>query len=198
MSAAGLLPPSGRRSNLTKSEDKRGHALRMGWLGFGPSPARRPSGGSHTDTRSRRGGSAAGDLGRRGRSNNINDDDNDNLLVRQWRGVEEGGRRGGRVSVPIHSLSRFTRPQKKNEIFRGEMKRKDSIFVQTNLRGSTVTRSPYEDLQRLWVIRGQCCLRVAAGPCLPNSQITQFNPYFTRNPCKITAWNLLSPEIEHL
>ena len=33
---------------------------------------------------------------------------------------EESRKEGrGRVSVPIHSLSRFTRPQKKNEIFRG-------------------------------------------------------------------------------
>ena len=28
-----------------------------------------------------------------------------------------------------------------------------------------------------------CCLRVAAGPCLPNGPITQLGPYFTRNPC---------------
>ena len=30
---------------------------------------------------------------------------------------------------------------------------------------------------------GQCCLRVAASPCLPNSPITQLSPYFTQNPC---------------
>ena len=39
-------------------------------------------------------------------------------------------------------------------------------------------------LQRLWVIWGQCCLRVTAGPCLPNSPISQLSPYLTWNPCK--------------
>ena len=39
------------------------------------------------------------------------------------------------------------------------------------------------DVQRLWVIWGQCCLTVAASPCLPNSPITQLSPYFTQNPC---------------
>ena len=38
-------------------------------------------------------------------------------------------------------------------------------------------------VQRLGVILGQCCLRVAASPCLPNGPITQLSPYFTRNPC---------------
>ena len=40
----------------------------------------------------------------------------------------------------------------------------------------------FVSLQHLRVIWGQCCLRVAAGPCLPNGQITQLSPYFTRNP----------------
>ena len=39
-----------------------------------------------------------------------------------------------------------------------------------------------ECLQRLWVVWGQCCLRVATGPCLPNGPITQLSPYLTRNP----------------
>ena len=37
--------------------------------------------------------------------------------------------------------------------------------------------------ERLRVIWGQCCLRVAAGPCLPKGPITQLSPYFNRNPC---------------
>ena len=35
-------------------------------------------------------------------------------------------------------------------------------------------------LPGLWVIWGQCCPRVTAAPCLPNSPITQLSPYFTR------------------
>ena len=35
----------------------------------------------------------------------------------------------------------------------------------------------------LSVIWGQCCLRVAARPCLSNCQIIQLSPYLTRNPC---------------
>ena len=35
----------------------------------------------------------------------------------------------------------------------------------------------------LWVIWGQCCLRLAAGPGLPNGPITQLSPYLTQNPC---------------
>ena len=46
-------------------------------------------------------------------------------------------------------------------------------------------------LQRLWVIWGQCCLRVAASPFLPNGPITQLSPYFTRNPCICSASLLL-------
>ena len=42
-------------------------------------------------------------------------------------------------------------------------------------------------IQRLCVIWGQCCLRVGASPCLPNSPITQLSPYLTRNPCKATV-----------
>ena len=44
------------------------------------------------------------------------------------------------------------------------------------------------DIQRLWVNWGQCCLRVAAGPCLPNGPITQLSPYMIRNPCR--GWPL--------
>ena len=40
---------------------------------------------------------------------------------------------------------------------------------------ATVTK-----VQRLWVIWGQCCPRVAATPSLPNGPITQLSPYFTR------------------
>ena len=38
---------------------------------------------------------------------------------------------------------------------------------------------------RLWVIRGQCYLRVAAGSCLPNGQITQLSLHLTRNHCAL-------------
>ena len=38
-------------------------------------------------------------------------------------------------------------------------------------------------IQRLRVIWGQCCQRVAAGTCLPNGPITQLSPYLTQNPC---------------
>ena len=38
-------------------------------------------------------------------------------------------------------------------------------------------------VQRLWVIWGHCCLRVAACPCLPNGPITQLSPYLTQNHC---------------
>ena len=31
-----------------------------------------------------------------------------------------------------------------------------------------------------WVIWWQCCLRVAAGPCLPNGPIAHFSPYLTQ------------------
>ena len=51
---------------------------------------------------------------------------------------------------------------------------------------------------RLWVIWGHCCLRVAAGPCLPNGPITQLSPYFTRNPCTEWFhfhWRLHSPKL---
>ena len=34
----------------------------------------------------------------------------------------------------------------------------------------------------LWVIWGQCCLRVAAVPSLPNGPIMQLSPYFTQKP----------------
>ena len=37
-------------------------------------------------------------------------------------------------------------------------------------------------LQRLLIIWGQCCPRVAAVPSLPNGPITQLSPYFTRKP----------------
>ena len=37
-------------------------------------------------------------------------------------------------------------------------------------------------VQRLWVIWGQCCPRVAAAPSLPNGLITQLSPYSTRKP----------------
>ena len=40
------------------------------------------------------------------------------------------------------------------------------------------------DVQRLWVIWGQCCLIVAASPCLPKGPITRISPFFTRN-----AWS---------
>ena len=40
-------------------------------------------------------------------------------------------------------------------------------------------------IPRLQVILGHCCLRVAAGPCLPNGPITQLSPYFIRNPCNV-------------
>ena len=46
-------------------------------------------------------------------------------------------------------------------------------------------------LQRLRVIWGHCCLRVAAGPCLPNGTITQLSPYFTRNPCTCASARLI-------
>ena len=45
-------------------------------------------------------------------------------------------------------------------------------------------------VQRLLVIWGHCCLRVSAGPCLPNGPITQLSPYFTQNPC-ILLYNAL-------
>ena len=42
--------------------------------------------------------------------------------------------------------------------------------------------------------RGQCCLRVAAGPCLSNGQITQLSHYLTPNPSiraqMCTSWDL--------
>ena len=38
-------------------------------------------------------------------------------------------------------------------------------------------------IQHLWVIWVQCCLRLAAGPCLPNGPIMQLSPYLTQNPC---------------
>ena len=44
-------------------------------------------------------------------------------------------------------------------------------------------------LPGLWVIRGQCCPRVAAAPSLPNGPITQLSPYFTRKPGK--SWGAL-------
>ena len=37
-------------------------------------------------------------------------------------------------------------------------------------------------VQRLWVIWGQCCPRVAAALSLPNGRFTQLSPYFTRKP----------------
>ena len=37
-------------------------------------------------------------------------------------------------------------------------------------------------IQRLLVIWGQCCPRVAAAPSLPNGPITQLSPYFTQKP----------------
>ena len=42
------------------------------------------------------------------------------------------------------------------------------------------------NIQRLWVIWGQCCLRAAAGHGLPNGSITQLSPYLTRNPCTLS------------
>ena len=56
------------------------------------------------------------------------------------------------------------------------------------IRGNLVPKSwihgPKYGVQRLWVIWGQCCPRVAAAPSLPNGPITQFkfSPYFTRKP----------------
>ena len=38
------------------------------------------------------------------------------------------------------------------------------------------------EIQRLWVIWGQCCPRVVAAPSLPNGPITQLSPYLTRKP----------------
>ena len=50
-------------------------------------------------------------------------------------------------------------------------------------------------IQRLWVIWGQCCPRVAAAPSLPNSPITQLSPYFTRKPGKDSIPILAIPSI---
>ena len=60
-------------------------------------------------------------------------------------------------------------------------------------------------LQRLQVIWGQCCLRVASSPCLPNGPIMQLSTYLTRNPCikvyrrnqKIMTCDLLRLTREH-
>ena len=41
------------------------------------------------------------------------------------------------------------------------------------------------NIQRLLVIWGQCCLRVGAGPCLPNGPNMHFSPYLTWNPCTV-------------
>ena len=48
-------------------------------------------------------------------------------------------------------------------------------------------------LQRLRVIWGQCCQRVAAGPCLSNGSITQLSPYLTQNPCtyRVLTWTVV-------
>ena len=40
-------------------------------------------------------------------------------------------------------------------------------------------------VQRLWVIWGQCCLRVAGSPCLPNGPIKQLSPHLIQNPCML-------------
>ena len=58
-------------------------------------------------------------------------------------------------------------------------------------------RSFIVNVQRLWVIWGQCCLRVAASPCLPNSPITQLSPYLTQNPCTETKrlWDSVTADV---
>ena len=50
-------------------------------------------------------------------------------------------------------------------------------------------------VQCLQVTGGQCCLRVAAGPCLPDGPIMQLSPYFTRNPC--TYWRAIPLSYEY-
>ena len=48
---------------------------------------------------------------------------------------------------------------------------------------SPTSLQPRNDpLQRLWVIWGQCCPRVAAASSLINGPITQLSPYFTWKP----------------
>ena len=53
-------------------------------------------------------------------------------------------------------------------------------------------------VQRLWVIWGHCCPRVAAAPSLPNGPITQLSPYLTRKPGTlylINEYPLPKPEL---
>ena len=54
--------------------------------------------------------------------------------------------------------------------------------------------STEDSIQRLWVIWGQCCLRVAADPCLPNGPITQLSPYLTWNPCIAYFMDITTPD----
>ena len=44
-------------------------------------------------------------------------------------------------------------------------------------------------------IHTECCLTVAAGPCLPNGPITHLSPYFTRNPCTAFQYHRLSVNV---
>ena len=61
-----------------------------------------------------------------------------------------------------------------------QLHRPDVLLLQTH-------KTRYVRVQRFWVMGGQCCPILAAGPCLPNGPISQLSPHLTRNPC--TAWN---------
>ena len=59
--------------------------------------------------------------------------------------------------------------------------------LKSNLHTVETIRYVCPVVQRLWVIWGQCCPRVAAVPSLPNGQITQLSPYFSQKPGRVIS-----------
>ena len=57
-----------------------------------------------------------------------------------------------------------------------------SLYLAQSVRRVPWLGQGYYYVQRLRAIRGQCCLRVAAGPCLPKGPIMQLSPYLTLDP----------------
>ena len=95
--------------------------------------------------------------------------------------------RGGKITTLPPTQRPFTNDLRTPHwIWRGYIKARlrlrGILECETFRKGSLSLNHTSCVIQRLWVIWGQCCPRVAAAPNLPNGPITQLGPYLTQKP----------------